>query len=226
MGLGELLWPLWKISIHQRSYLVARHFLRLMHFYVSHACPLCVNRQHWLLWSFALWLRNELFYFSSKFLASIMGNVSQGIPGQAVWHSLLSPALDSLPKFRGKCFRLQAAESWKKKQTASLAECWSPKDTFSFGFGVSLAQSRAVVNPPRAPGQPRVDFPDHWPIHTSTPLRFQKRTSLLPRLTFSTACSWWGRPLSRQRDLGYGTPASLNPVSLCHSWSGTQKLCD
>lgn len=39
------------------------------------------------------------------------------------------------------------------------------------------------------------------------------RISLGPRFPFSTVSSWSGRPLARQRDLGYRTPGSLNPVS-------------
>lgn len=79
-----------------------------------------------------------------------------------------------------------------------------------FGFGFSLTPKQGSCDPaprPRAPGQPRVGFPDCRLVHTST------RISLDPRFPFSTVSSRSGRPLARQRDLGYGTPASLNPVS-------------
>lgn len=85
-----------------------------------------------------------------------------------------------------------------------------PKNTAFFGFGFSLTPKQGSCDPPfrpRAPGQPWVGFLDHRLVHTST------RISLGARFPFSTVSSWSGRPLARQQDLGYGTPASLNPVT-------------
>lgn len=143
-------------------------------------------------------------------LASVNGDYFPGAlrPGCL---TLAPPLLTACLKFVGNVFsskrwrvknktKLNKTPKQKQQKPSFQAECWSPKNTFSLGFGGFIGMQQDCGDPHRDSWPAKDGLSRAWTSSHHHPTEIPK-AYIFSFFFSTTACAWCGRPLFRLQDL-------------------------